>query len=229
MARPVNERIYKLARRVATCLPFTHYGQLRAVMGRDSQTILDVGCGKGETMKLIKGLGRFSSVGVDIFLPWLRACRQEEVHDHYVLCDVRHLPFRQRSFDIVLAAEIIEHLDKEDGEQLLDALERLARRQVIITAPVGFNAYRDESDGNPYQEHRSVWEPHELKRRGYIVRGNGLRGTRGQTTIEYRLPEPFRFLWYVVTLVLGSFSYFFPHLGSNMVCSKCLNRSEGTQ
>jgi SAM-dependent methyltransferase len=222
MVRPVNDRIYKLARKVAFYLPFTGLGQLRAVVERESQTILDVGCGKGERMKFIKSLGHFSSVGVDIFLPWLRACQQEKIHDHYVLCDVRHLPFRPKSFDIVLAAEVIEHLDKEDGEPFLDTLERLARRQVIITAPVGFNAYHDESDGNPYQEHRSVWEPCELKRRGYIIRGNGLRGTRGQTSIEYRLPEPFRFLWYVVTLVLGSFSYFLPHLGSNMVCTKYL-------
>jgi SAM-dependent methyltransferase len=220
MARPVNDRIYELARKVATRLPFTRPGQLRAIIGRENQTILDVGCGKGETMKLIKNLGCFSSVGVDISLPYVRTCQQDKVHDHYVFCDVRHLPFRPKSFDIVLASEIIEHLDKKDGEQFLEALERLARRQIIITAPVGLHALHNEC--NPYQEHRSVWEPHELKRRGYIVKGNGLRGSRGETTIEHRLPEPFRFLWYVVTLVLGSFSYFLPHLGSNMVGTKYL-------
>jgi len=54
------------------------------------------------------------------------------------LCDVRKLPFKQKSFDTVLCMEVIEHLEKEEAIRLIEDMEKIARKKIIITTPVGF-------------------------------------------------------------------------------------------
>jgi hypothetical protein len=78
--------------------------------------------------------------------------------------------FRPRCVDAVVALDVIEHLEKEQGLELLSQLEALARRRVILFTPNGFVPQPAEAD-NPWQEHRSGFTTDELLRLGYRVRG----------------------------------------------------------
>jgi hypothetical protein len=91
-----------------------------------------------------------------------------------VLCDARCIPFREGSFDVILAIDVIEHLPKEDGLNFLRQLEKLNVRQVILTTPVGFVEMHHKNLKpleDKLQKHRSGWLPHEFRIRGYKVRG----------------------------------------------------------
>lgn len=71
-----------------------------------------------------------------------------------------------RDYDLVYALDVIEHLEKADGRRLLNELERVARRRVLIFTPNGFQPQEDE---NPWNVHRSGWTPDDFRRRGYVT------------------------------------------------------------
>jgi SAM-dependent methyltransferase len=191
-------------------------------MDKEAKTILDVGCGKGEPMKFINRRKQFYAAGTDIFEPYLREAKQQQVHDEYIRCDVRRLPFKSKSFDIVLCLEVLEHLEKEAGEELLQAMEGLARRQVLLTTPVGKYSQKPY-DGNPSQEHRHIWHPAELKEKGYQAVTLGLRDLGGEEGLSTHLPGFVKPLSYILWVLAGPFARLFPRLAGEMVCCKRLN------
>lgn len=138
------------------------------------QTILDAGSGKGNDMEFLNKRMRLFSVGVDLFRPWIQHLKNKKIHSDYVHCDIRQLPFKTGSFDAALCSEVIEHLEKVDGFAAINELERVAFHQVVITTPNGFMCY-EESEGNPFQKHKSSWEPIDFIAKGYEVRGSGFR------------------------------------------------------
>lgn len=202
-------------------IPFTPPNVAWQISDKEAKSILDVGCGTGEPMKLFKRLGRFLSVGIDIHLPYLREAKAKECHDQYILCDIRRLPFRRKSFDLVLCLEVLEHLGKRAGRELITHLEEIARRQVIISAPVS-QQIQKPYDNNPNQEHKSGWRPNEFAGLGFSVRGLGFPSINGRRITGF-LPRCLRPLGHILWVITSPFVYFFPESGGSMVCSKELS------
>ena len=133
--------------------------------------LLDVGCGEGLLHDMLKGRSRGADavevIGVDIYLPYLRRAKnrgREVVQAH-----AAYLPFRDKVFDGVISLEVIEHLSKEEGHQMLEELERICRGRIIISTPKKFEEHGIGSP-NPFELHRSAWTPKEFRKRGYKVR-----------------------------------------------------------
>lgn len=211
-----------LEQKVSPYVPFSLLNAVQRSLDKwDKASLLDVGCGKGESMKFINRQGGFLTVGVDIFEPAIREAQRQRSHDEHVLCDVRKLPFQKKSFDIVLCMEVLEHLDKEEGTLLLQSLEEIARRQVIVTTPVGLYK-QDTFDGNPYQKHKAIWSPTELKNLGYKVRGVQIRGTNFTTGLLSHTPKLLRVPIHIAWYLAGPFVYPLPELSGDMICSKRL-------
>ena len=148
--------------------------------------MLDVGC--GASSPLVRG--RFERlVGVDAFPGAVAAARALGAHDELHEHDVRRLDelFAPRSFDAVVAVDLLEHLEPGEGVALLDSMERIARCRVVVFTPNGFVVQGDR-EGNPFQVHRSGWTPAELRARDYRVTGvHGLRPLRGEeAAIRFR-------------------------------------------
>lgn len=180
--------------------------------------MLDVGCGKGQAITTYNRSGRFSTVGVDIFLPFLQECVAVETHDDVVLCDVRYLPFGPKTFDVVLCLEVLEHLQKRQGLQLLVSLAAIAREKVVVSLPLGSHPLH-LCDELPYpdREHISQWKPAELRDLGYAVKINVLRNTTGEGRIAARMPTVLRAMWKMVSVASGPFVNLFPEMGGHMV------------
>lgn len=74
------------------------------------------------------------------------------------------------SVDSVFLIDVIEHLEKEEGRQVILESERVAREQVVIFTPLGFMPQHMENGdadgwglgGSAVQEHRSGWEPEDF-------------------------------------------------------------------
>lgn len=72
------------------------------------------------------------------------------------------------SVDTIFILDVIEHLEKKDGENLLKATEKIARKQIILFTPLGFLYQKDNKkdawgmDGVDWQEHKSGWTPNDF-------------------------------------------------------------------
>ncbi len=98
-----------------------------------SETLLDVGCGKGYLLsELIKS--GFHATGLDIFDD------PGNFEFEYIKADAEILPFPDRSFDIVISTHTLEHLI--NIRQAALELKRVAKKQVIVVVPCQrFNYY----------------------------------------------------------------------------------------
>ena len=78
---------------------------------RSAKCVLDVGCGEGYLISAFKNLG-LQVKGVDISLEMLRVAEKKVGYGNVSVCDIAKdkLPFRNKTFDIVTATEVVEHL-----------------------------------------------------------------------------------------------------------------------
>ena len=189
----------------------------------DCKSVLDLGCGDDSVLKL--NFGEFYSVGVDIFEPALLKSRRKGIHSDYIRADIRKLPVKQKSFDCVLALELIEHLTEEEGYEFLKNIESIARKRVIIATPNGFIQPRQEDrHGNIWQVHKSGWNVSQLRMLGYEVKGMaGLRLLRNDHgRIRFKPALAWRLISYLTQMV----AYYLPQLSSALLCTKEIKRKE---
>jgi len=200
----VSNRWGELLGKVRPYVPFTTWNTAWRSLDKRGKSILDLGCGKGIPMKFFNRHKQFHSVGADIFRLDVVRAKTQGTHDDYLLCDIQKLPIKTKSFDIVLCLETLEHLEKEEGERLLKEMEKIARKQIIISTPVG-KFERPPTDGNTWQEHKSTYGPTELRAHDYQVKGYGLPIPGDDRGLIARLPEPFgslrRFIWVLASVI----------------------------
>lgn len=135
---------------------------------------LDIGCGHGKWGYLLKKFADPTApryvAGVDVFEPHVTALRDEGVYDDVQVADACHLPFEDQSFDSIIACEIIEHLTKDQGEQFIRELKRVARMSYVVSTPM-FPCLRgggDTLDGfNPHEAHQHIYSFAEFKALGF--------------------------------------------------------------
>ncbi len=214
-----KERWERLYYKAAEYLPFTTTNLVWNMIDRSTKSLLDVGCGPGMMGGVIKRHHDIYTVGVDIFDPYLERCRREHTHDKLMRMDVKELPFEDGSFDTVLCKEVIEHLEQNEALKLIGRMEAIARRQVIITTPVGHYA-QHEYDDNPHQEHLSIWTPQDMRRLGYEVRGVGVRNMHGEDGLYARTSTAGKRALDIIYIMAGPFVYFRPESACFMVCHK---------
>lgn len=200
---------------------FFRYERLLAQeLAQGCQSLLDVGCGSNSPVRRLTGVIP-KRTGVDAFGPALEASLAAGIHTDGRQVDVLAigLHFDARSYDCVLASDVIEHLDKEDGLKLIDAMERIARRKVLIFTPVGFLP-QAPYENNPWQAHRSGWTPEEMAARGYRVLGvNGWKGFFGE---RGRLTWRPRILWKWIAILSRGWTVNRPRHAFQMLCVKDL-------
>lgn len=209
-------------RRIAErCFP-AHFQEfdrrLSAVIGDHCASLLDVGCGFDSPIRRLPRRP-VRLVGVDGFAPALEQSRALGIHDEYHhmgLLDIGKA-FRPKSFECVVALDVIEHLTPEDGLRLLGQMELLATRQVIVFTPNGF-LEQAEHYGNPLQKHLSGWAVAQMKDLGYEVTGiGGLSFLKGEIG---RIRWHPRALWGAVSLLSQPWTAKRPQLAFSLFCVK---------
>jgi len=103
---------------------------LRGVKFRSS---LDVGCGDGYQCWLLASRNS-TVVGLDLALERLFRAKAYFTSGSFVQGRAYDLPFPDNSFDLVMAVEILEHL--EEPERAVREFRRVSRQFVLITVPL---------------------------------------------------------------------------------------------
>lgn len=154
------------------------FPELDKIILKDAQSILDVGCGGSEYDNKIDHdfWNKFDyfkeRVGIDIYQKEINWRRKYFPNDVFFIGDVFDIEkwFLDKSFDVVHCQNVIEHLPKERALKLIEKMERIAKRQVILGTPKGFRQVDDLSiSKNPFQKHLCDFTEEELKKLGYNV------------------------------------------------------------
>ncbi|HNI60867.1 MAG TPA: methyltransferase domain-containing protein [Pseudomonadota bacterium] len=109
-----------------------------------SARILDMGTSTGTNLRLLHDLGFSQVMGLDVSMLAARSCQEKQLGP-VIVGSARDLPFADESFDLVLATDILEHLDDD-----ADGLREIARvlvpcGRVLLTVPA----------------FQSLWSPHD--------------------------------------------------------------------
>lgn len=146
---------------------------LVATRVEDVQVVLDLGAG---ICPQTFAKNPYLHICVDAHLPYIERVKRDLTDDpRYVFLNstwdkvIPMLP--DKSVDTVFALDFIEHLEKEDGLNMLREAQRVARCQVVVFTPQGFfpQSYEDSQkldrwgmDGGYWQTHRSGWVPEDF-------------------------------------------------------------------
>lgn len=145
------------------------------LFGCDS--VLDLGCGDNSPLGFIEKKNYL--VGIDGFKKSIQISKNKNIHDKYSHKNILEIKndFKKKSFDAVVALDVIEHLKKQDGFKLIKLMEYFAVKKVILLTPNGF--VNQPGEGNGLQEHLSGWRVSDFRKLGFKVFGRyGIKSLR---------------------------------------------------
>lgn len=102
----------------------SYWHQIREVLQHSPESVLEVGVGSGFVSKYLRDHG-VTLTTIDI----------ESDLGADLVGDARDLPFGDKSFDVVTAYEVLEHMPFGDSLIALREMKRVARDVVIISVP----------------------------------------------------------------------------------------------
>ena len=123
---------YGVQRRLAT---------LARLMDLKGTIVLDTGCGTGRYLGVVAKLGAQYVVGIDIQRKWLKEAKSRfgTIRNiHFVQATAEKLPIKNRSVNLTLMIDVIEHVDSE--HKTLSEAHRIlkSKGKIFIGAPNKF-------------------------------------------------------------------------------------------
>lgn len=97
-------------------------------------TLLDVGCAEGFCIKIIKNkfnLKPNQIVGLDISRNYILKAKNKGRCSLLIVGDANNLPLKDKSFDLVLCQEVLEHI--LTPKKALEELMRVSKKYIILT------------------------------------------------------------------------------------------------
>ncbi len=110
-----------------------HAGLVGAVRTFSPVSLLDVGCGEGRTTMIVSEALETMTFGMDLEEIVVQVAKREIADVRFLTGSAMELPFADGSIDVVLATEVLEHLDSP--ERALHEMARVARRAIVVTVP----------------------------------------------------------------------------------------------
>ena len=86
--------------------------------------VLDIGCGTGATLRWLAPHAR-ESVGVDVSIEGLAVARETAPGSRLAVASASALPFADKTMDIVVSTDVLQHLRTEDRQAALREMHRV--------------------------------------------------------------------------------------------------------
>lgn len=101
---------------------------VKRIIPQDVKSILDAGCGNGVITNALDG--EYDIVGLDFSEAALA-----HVSTPKVLASVTAMPFEDKSFDLAMCNEVLEHLSTSELLEAVAELKRCARKYILVSVP----------------------------------------------------------------------------------------------
>lgn len=102
----------------------SYWYQINAVLESEPKNVLEIGIGNKIVSNYIRNLG------INI-----TTCDFDKSLSPDVVADVRTLPFKRNSFDVVLCAEVLEHLPFKYFSKSIEQIFKVSKNIAVITLP----------------------------------------------------------------------------------------------
>lgn len=99
----------------------------------NTKTVLDIGAGHGVFLELLEKKKAIKGVGIEITDEKVNFANKKGIDVRKGSAD--NLTFSDNSFDVVISTEVLEHLPFDVYEKSLKELERVAKKNVVISVP----------------------------------------------------------------------------------------------
>jgi SAM-dependent methyltransferase len=137
-------------------------------------SVLDVGCGLGGYVELLRGWGAVDALGVDGFEPSeALACPAVSYRRH----DLRRPLHLGRTYDLVVCTEVAEHLSAAHEDVLLDSIARHVDGCVVFSAARPGQPGMGHVNCRPAKHWLQAWQ-----RRGFCLQDFDTRAVRSLST-----------------------------------------------
>lgn len=204
-------------------IPFVYSWYLR-ILADSPKSVLDMGCGDGTLMEGIAGKN-WKITGIDIYEKDLKNARKKGLY-HKLIKDslvkvCRKLVKEKKKYDLVFCSQVVEHITKKEGEELLGVAEKLSKRRIYFGTPRGFMVQPEIFiKGNPYQYHKSGWSLEDFKSRGYKVYGIGFNPVWSEKGWGRSENKFVFFVSSIISYILSPVVFFIPEFGSGIMAVK---------
>lgn len=172
-------------------MPFSYSNQLSTIVGFAERikpaSVLDVGVGMGqygfllrmnlENLNLFRIEGAHATQrpreewnvridGIEGYAGYFTPVH-EYVYNRILVGDALQMlaTIPDATYELVLAIDILEHFEKDQGFAFLRELQRVSRGAVLVSTPQDF--HHQEVEANPLENHRSHWEEQDLRNAGF--------------------------------------------------------------
>jgi len=204
-------------------LPYSYMWVLKKSIGKP-KTILDLGCGDGTLMQFLSQGENWQITGIEIYKKAIETALKRNTYQKLIRGDLLKTikdKTQVSKYDVVFFSQVIEHVTRKDGEEILKEIEKLAKNRIIVGTPRGFMEQPHEFlDDNPHQVHKSGWSIRDFTSRGYKVYGVGFwpiwshHGLgRDANTVQIIVSN-------VISYIMAPLVYFFPTLGAGVIAIK---------
>lgn len=205
-------------------LPFSYMRLLRDGIG-EAKTILDLGCEDGRLLDLLSEGKKWKATGVDIYKKNTDLAAEKKIYIEVIKGDIvrvsKKLVKQKRKFDVVFCSQVIEHINRKKGEELLKLVDSLARKKIIFGTPRGFMEQpRIFLGDNPHQVHKSGWNEEDFRKRGYKVYGIGFGPVWSETGIGRNLGMANLIFAHLLSYIFSPVVFYYPSLASGILCTK---------
>lgn len=108
---------------------------------KDSK-IMDVGCGTGRTLKILRNKGFYNSVGSDVSENSIKICNVNGfvTNKDVFLSDIVKNNFKSDQFDMIFSEGLLEHFD--DIGPIVKGLCRISSKYVLVIQPNHFSSFK---------------------------------------------------------------------------------------
>lgn len=98
-----------------------------------AQRILEVGCGEGHMLRIMRQASDAQLFGLDVDIPVLKQAAVLCPDAGLAFVDGHHLSYPADAADLVVACEVLEHVARP--ERVLEEIARVTSRWVILSVP----------------------------------------------------------------------------------------------
>jgi pseudaminic acid biosynthesis-associated methylase len=141
-------------------------------------SVLEVGCGIGIQLQILRNMGFEDLYGVDVHTWGLQQCRRNRPDLNVVKASAADLPFADGQFDLVFTNEMLINVPPDDVDAVMDEIVRCSNEWIW-----GLEFHADEYTEIEWRgEERMLWKTDFL---GRYLDGRNLE-LRAERRIEYR-------------------------------------------